>query len=195
MQKLSLLPERTLAARGWEDDPRHTAFPIQQLARSRVHAFQLAFANEAAAPLGGSGKEVLYERSFRGLRILGRTEMALAGPVRAVRNWYGADVELAPPQVRYQLGEVVKEPVMSLVVRAPWRLASAVRNDLLCRDAQIGHITPFYRRVCIVGARATQAELLGYPAWLEALTEGAGDVAMWLSHYAPIDQDPGPAAA
>lgn len=195
MQKLSLLPDQTRLARAQADDPSHAAFPIQQLARSRVHAFQLAFANEAAARLGDAGRDVLYERSYRGLRILGRTEMDLAGPARALGNWYGSDVEMAPPQVRYQLGEVVREPVMSLVVRAPWRLASAVRNDLLRRDARIDHITPFHRRVCIVRAQATQAELLGYPAWLEALTGGAGNVNMWLSHYAPIDVDPGPAAA
>jgi len=195
MRKLSLLPDSPRVARRGEDDPRHAAFPIQQLARSRAHAFQLAFASEAAARLGDAGTRVRYEPSFRGLRILGHTEMVLAAPVRALGNWYGADLEVTPPQVRYQLGEAVKEPVMSLVVRAPWRLASTVRNDLLRRDARIDHITPFHRRVCIVRAQATQAELLGYPAWLDARTDGAGEVEMWLSHYAPIDREPGPAAA
>lgn len=195
MRKLSLLPDSPRVARGREDDPRHVAFPIQQLARSRVHAFQLAFATEAAARLGDAGARVRYEPSFRGLRILGHTEMVLAAPVRALGNWYGADLEVTPPQVRYQIGEVVKEPVMSLAVRAPWRLASAVRNDLLRRDARVDHVTPLHRRVCIVRAQATQAELLGYPAWLDSLTDGAGEVEMWLSHYAPIDREPGPAAA
>jgi len=195
MQKLSRISERSLAARAHVEDPRQAGFPIQRFARSRARAFQLAFARDAAARLGDCGSQVLCEPSFRGLRILGRSEIALTEPARVLESWYGADVELTPPQVRYQFGGVVHEPVMSLVVRAPWRFAPAVRNDLYRRDANIHHYESRYRMVCIAEAQATQAELLGYPAWLDALTGGAGNVEMWLSHYQPVDRAPGPAAA
>lgn len=195
MRKRSFLPEQPPAAREHAYDPRHAGFPIQRVARSHVHAFQLAFASEAAARLGDCGSQLLCEQSYRGLRILGRSEMALAEPARPLENWYGADVELTSPQVRYQFGDVVQEPVMSLVVRAPWRFAPAVRGDLYRRDGRIRHDESRHRMVCLVEAQATQAELLGYPAWLEALTGGAGNVEMWLSHYQPIDPEPGPAAA
>ena len=195
MQKLSRIFERSPAARAQGYDPRHAGFPIQQFARSRAHTFQLAFAREAAARLGDCGSQLLCEHSFGGLRILGRSEIALAEPARTLENWYGADVELTPPEVRYQFGDVVQEPVMSLVVRVPWRFAPAVRNDLYRRDGRIHHYESRHRMVCTAEAQATQAELLGYPAWLEALTAGAGNVEMWLSHYQPIDREPGPAAA
>jgi len=194
MRKLSLWSEGRAAARGDEEDPRLAAFPVQQVVRSRVHAFQLAFANEAAARLGDPAKDLLYEPCYKGLRLLGATETDLAGPVRALGHWYGADVQIEPPQVRYQLGDVIREPVMVVVVRTPRRLATEVRKDLLRRDAEIGEIS-FHRGTCIVRAQATQAELLGYAYWLEALTEGQGKVIMWLSHYAPVDRDPGPVAA
>jgi len=194
MRKISILSEGPGSMRGTEDGPRYAAYPVQQLIRSRVHAFQLTFAAEAAARLGEPGKAALYESTYKGLRILGLTEVALAGPARAVEKWYGADVVVDPPQVRYQLGEVVQEPVMSLVVRAPRRHAPAVRNDLLRRDAEIGEMT-FHQGACIARAHATQAELLGYADWLGALTDGAGKVHMWLSHYAPVNGGPGPAAA
>lgn len=196
MQKLSLLSEQPPAARGHAYDPRHAGFPIQRLARSRAHTFQLAFAREAAARLGDCGSQLLCEQSFRGLRILGRSEMALAEPARALENWYGADVELTPPQVRYQFGDVVQEPVMSLFVRVPQRFGPAVRSDLHRRDGRIHYYDESrYRMVCIAQAQATQVELLGYPAWLEALTAGTGNVEIWLSHYQPIDLAPGPVAA
>ncbi|MCL4798859.1 MAG: hypothetical protein KJ025_04680 [Burkholderiales bacterium] len=195
MRKLSLSSEaRAAAARAVADDPRLAAFPVQQLVRSRVHAFQLAFANEAVARLGVPGKDVFYEPSYRGLRVLGATEMALAGPARALGNWYGPHVAIRPAQVHYHSGDEVREPVMAVVVRAPRRLAPEVRKDLQRRDAELGEIS-FHRGACVVRARATQAELLGYPAWLDALTDGTGEVWMRLSHYAPVVRDPGPAAA
>jgi len=87
MQKLSPLSERPPAERAHAYDPRHAGFPIQRLARSRVHTSQLAFAREAAARLGDCGSQLLCEQSFGGLRILGRSEMALAEPARALENW------------------------------------------------------------------------------------------------------------
>jgi hypothetical protein len=65
---------------GQDDGPRYAAFPVQQLVRSHVHAFQLAFAHEAIARLGDSAEDVVYKPSYKGLRIFGLTEMALPVP-------------------------------------------------------------------------------------------------------------------
>ena len=194
MKKLSRLSETSRRQPAGDEGPRYAAYPVQQLVRSRAHAFQLAFAHEAIARLGEPAEELLYEPSYKGLRILGLDEPALAGPVAAVREWYGSNVAIGPTRVRYQLGEVVREPVMSLVIRAPRQFAIAVKEDLLRRGAEAVnlemHPTGFIAR-----AQATQAELLGYPAWLEELSGGRAELHLWLSHYAPIDQGPGPEAA
>ena len=43
-------------------------------------------------------------------------------------------------------------------------------------------------------AEAPLSNLLGYDAWLGERMEGCTDLSMWLSRYAPIDED-GPHAA
>jgi hypothetical protein len=65
MKKLSLSPEALHVVPGQDDWPRYAVFPVQQLVRSHVHAFQLAFAHEAIARLGDSAEDVLYEPSYR----------------------------------------------------------------------------------------------------------------------------------
>lgn len=194
MKKLSRLSEALRAEPGGDDGLRHAAFPVQQLVRSRTHAFQLAFAREAITRLGEPAESRLYEPSYKGLRILGTDEPALAEPLGSIRGWYGSDAAIGPPRVRYQFGQIVREPVMSLVIRAPRQFAVAVKRDLLRRGAEAVnmemHPTGF-----IVRAQATQAELLGYPAWLEELTVGRAELHLWLSHYAPIHQGPDPEAA
>jgi hypothetical protein len=194
MKNLSLLPEAPRAEPGVDAEPRYAAYPVQQLIRSREHAFQLAFAREAMAFLGDATHDLVYESSYKGLRILGLNEPALTGPAEAVRARYGSTVEIGPVRVRYQWGQVVREPVMSVIVRAPRRFAIAVRNDLLRRGAEavdvVCHATRFTAR-----AQATQAELLGYAEWLGELTGRSAQLGLWLSHYEPVQQGPGPEAA
>lgn len=194
MKKLSLLYEAPRAEPGVDAGPRYPAYPVQQLIRSRAHAFQLAFAREAMALLGDPSHDLVYEPSYKGLRILGLNEPALTGPAETIRARYGSGVEIGPVRVRYQWGQVIQEPVMTLIVRAPRRFAIAVRNDLLRRGAEavdtVSHPAGFTART-----QATQAELLGYAAWLRELTDGGAQLDMWLSHYAPLYQGPGPEAA
>lgn len=64
MKKLSRLSETTRAEPGGDEAPRHAAYPVQQLIRSRTHAFQLAFAHEAIARPGKPMEELLYDTSF-----------------------------------------------------------------------------------------------------------------------------------
>lgn len=194
MKKLSRLSETSRRQPGGDEGPRYAAYPVQQLVRSRAHAFQLAFAHEAITRLGEPAEELLYEPSYKGLRILGLDEPALVRPSAAVREWYGSNVAIGPPRVRYQLGEVVREPVMSLVIRAPRQYAIAVKKDLLRRGAEAVNLE-MHPAGFIARAQATQAELLGYPAWLAELSGGRAELHLWLSHYAPVDQGPGPEAA
>jgi hypothetical protein len=194
MKKLSLLSEAPRAEPWVDAEPRYPAYPVQQLIRSREHAFQLAFAREAMAFLGDPTHDLVYEPSYKGLRILGLNEPGLTGPAEAIRARYGSSVEIGPVRVRYQWGQVIQEPVMSVIVRAPRRFAIAVRNDLLRRGADaldvVSYPTGFTAR-----AQATQAELLGYAAWLGELTGRSAQLGLWLSHYEPLQQDPGPEAA
>ena len=169
MKKLSRLPEAQRAEPRGDDGLRYAAYPVQQLARSRTHAFQLAFAHEAIARLGEPAENLLFEPSYKGLRILGTDELALAEPIGSIRGWYGSDAAIGPPRVRYQLGQLVQEPVMSLVVRAPRQFAVAIKRDLLRRGAAAVNIE-MHPTGFIARAQAAQAELLGYPAWLEELT-------------------------
>jgi hypothetical protein len=194
MTKLSLLSEAPRAEPAVDAGARYPAYPVQQLIRSRAHDFQLAFAREAMELLGDPSHDLVYEPSYKGLRILGPNEPALAGPAEATRARYGSGVEIGPARVRYQWGQVIREPVMSVIVRAPQRFVIVVRNDLLRRGAEavdtVSHATGFTAR-----AQATQAELLGYAAWLRELTCGGAQVDMWLSHYAPLHEGPGPEVA
>jgi hypothetical protein len=194
MRKLSLLPEARLTGDKAAEVARYVAYPVQQLMRSRRHAFQLAFAHEAMALLGEPPSDLVYEPSYRGLRVLGLHEASLDGPAGAVRARYGPTVEIEPPRVRYQFGPVVEEPVLSVVVRAPRQFALRVRDDLVRRGAAVVTVT-FNPTGFIARAQVTQAELLGYPAWLDELTGRRARLQAWLSHYAPLDQGPGPEAA
>lgn len=65
MLKLSLLPEVRFARNGADDAARYAAYPVQQLMRSRRHAFQLAFAHEAMALLGEPAGDLVYATSYR----------------------------------------------------------------------------------------------------------------------------------
>lgn len=194
MRKLSLLPEARFAGNEAGEATRYAAYPVQQLMRSRRHAFQLAFAHEAMALLGEPAGDLVYDPSYRGLRVLGLNEASLDGPAAAVRARYGPTVEIEPARVRYQFGPVVEEPVLSVVVRGPRRFAQRVRDDLVRRGAEVVTVT-FNPTGFIARAQVTQAELLGYPAWLDALMGGRAKLLAWLSHCAPLEQGPGPEAA
>jgi hypothetical protein len=54
----------------------------------------------------------------------------------------------------------------------------------------VSHVSGFTAR-----AQATQAELLGYVAWLHELTGGGAQLDLWLSYYAPLHQRRRPEAA
>jgi hypothetical protein len=110
------------------------------------------------------------------LRVLGLNEASLDGPAAAVHARYGPTVEIEPPQVRYQFGPVIEEPVLSVVVRGPRRFALRVRDDLVRRGAEVVTVT-FNPTGFIARANVTQAELLGYPAWLDALMGGPREAA------------------
>ena len=172
----------------------HPDFPIERLVRSHAHAFQLSFAIEAAQFLEEGFPEVVFEPSRKGLRLLARNELALQSPIEALDALYPRKLDLGTAQVRYGPGDPVHEPVMTVVMQVPHAFYASVRLDLaqrgaLCVEAEFG------LRAAIVCAAVRQADLLGYPEWLDRTTEGMASVCIRLSHYASVETPSGPWAA
>lgn len=75
-------------------------------------------------------REIRHRRSFiadgaffvadpKCLRVLARTERALAAPVARLRERYGSAVIVEPPGVRYAHGAPVLEPYMTVLLCGP----------------------------------------------------------------------------
>ncbi len=167
-------------------------YPIELLARSRSTRFQMGFAR-MTMHLAPALKDVAFEASDEGLRILAASEMELALPGEVVRQIHGDDVELGVPQVRYLPGEPLQEPVMWARVTVLRQHTEPALHDLITRSAVIDEVDWSACRPTI-RARAPLRALLGYPKALAVLTRGTADLSMWLSHYAPVPPDPGKAA-
>ena len=129
----------------------------------------------------------------KSLRVLARTERALAGPVGALRQRYGSAIVVEPPAVRYAHGAPVLEPYMIVLLCGPEDHLPTVQRDLSKRRSQITRLD-HHAGLFVLEAEAPLANLLGYCDWLQTLTGGETDVSMWLSRYLPIDDD-GPYAA
>jgi hypothetical protein len=127
------------------------------------------------------------------LRVLARTERALAGPVGALRQRYGKRIVVEPPAVRYAHGAPVLEPYMIVLLCGPEDQLPVVQRDLAKRRSRITRLER-QAGIYVLEAEAPLANLLGYCDWLQRLTGGNTDASMWLSRYLPID-DEGPYAA
>ena len=69
-----------------------------------------------------------------------------------------------------------------------------IRRDLLMRKAQILD-SELNARFGVLRAEAPLSALVGYPNRFDSITGGRGQIAMWLSHYEPVDEpDPENAA-
>lgn len=167
-------------------------YPIEQLARSANSRFQMGFAR-ITMHLAPQFEEAVLEPTTQGLMILAASEVALAMPAEVIRQIHGDTVELGEPQVRLLYGDRVREPVMWVRARIPSQYTEAGVQDLIGRGAEIEEIDR-HVPVFTVRAKAALRQLLGYPKALEALTHGAAELQMWLSHYAPVPPEPGRAA-
>ena len=172
----------------------HSEFPLERLAQLASNPFQIGFARQVMRMLDPSDL-IAYEAAQDGLLMRAQNEEALARPVALLRDLYGDDLVLLPPQVRYMsLGNRPYEPIMLLRVRIAPRHRKAVREDLDARDVAIleEHQRP---SVCVLRAEAPLRKLLGYGEALSALTGGSGLHWTWLDRYVPMDDPPGGRAA
>jgi predicted membrane GTPase involved in stress response len=164
--------------------------PIQQLLRRNDTRFQLGFARQARnlIPLRD---EFVATPSRDGLRVLGRNEDALRLPVEVLRDVYGPNLDVQPPEVRFAR---TQEPVMHVRVSVDTRFLEAVKGVLQKRGAtlQEEYVRPNY---CVVRYEAPLADLLGLPDELSRASAGRARQWIALSHYAPCNRTPGGDAA
>lgn len=167
-------------------------YPIEVLARSAATRFQGGFARrtlELAPPFTGAALRATGE----GLLILAADERALSQPVETVRKLNGGEIRVSQPRVRYRYAGRLEEPVMWLRVAAPRARIEAVVQDLVDREARMERVDWLAQKP-VVEARVRLRDLLGYVPHVETMTDGAAEVSMWLSHYAPVPPGPGHAA-
>jgi hypothetical protein len=167
--------------------------PIQQLLRRKDTRFQLGFANEARE-LVPAGDEFMLAASRHGLRVLGRNEDALNKPVGLLREVYGSNLQVQPPEVRLMEGVQVKQPIMHVRISLEKRFLEPVKRALLERGA-----TPeeeyVHTRYCVLRYQAPLAHLLGLPGELALLCGDNVKHSIVLSHYALVTGGPGGQAA
>jgi hypothetical protein len=153
----------------------------------------LSFAR-AAAQLLPEHEETAFEPTGSGLTLLAETELSLERPLERLRALYGDELHIAAPAVRYRNAEPIEEPHMGLRVLSSPSHFNSLRRDLFSRGAVITD-SELNEQFGVLRASAPLAVLVGYPAQVKQLSQGRAQLAMWLSHYAPMNQPPGGTAA
>ncbi|MEP7246040.1 MAG: hypothetical protein ABI885_20500 [Gammaproteobacteria bacterium] len=166
----------------------HPEYPIERVCSHLFEPFQLTFARHAQNVLPEE-EEVEVEASHQGLVLRGETEAALEHSVEILQDYYGNQIRIGAPTVRYRNGATVEEPYMGLRVRCSPEYFAAVMADLEARRASIEHTecTPAH---AVVRATAPLARLIGYSWNLARLTAGTAHEVMWLSRYSPVEVPP-----
>lgn len=172
----------------------HAELPLEVLASTTEHAFQRAFAHEAVRALGAPPEGVAYEPDHAGLRVYAGNEMVLAVALARIRAAFGERVAVEAPQVRFRPGGRIEEPVMDLDIRVAPECAPVVRADLQRRGAELIDVSTA-SALAVIRARVPLQQLMGYPDWLAAASDGSARLAMWLDHYRPVGCGPDPEAA
>jgi hypothetical protein len=172
------------------DDPyaHHPEYPLERLCAHTYEPFQLTFARHAQQIVHES-EDVELVASHQGLTIRGETEETIDAVLVALKNFYGPQIRVGPPIVRYHRGVTLEQPWMGLRVRCANEQLETVKVDLIVRDATLVS-SEIQSRAAVIQACAPLAYLIGYGAALAKLTDGAGEHLMWLSHYAPVQSPP-----
>lgn len=166
----------------------HREFAIECKCSHRGERFQLAFAR-AAMEIVPKDETTAFEPSGHGLTLLAETELSLERPLARLRAVYGDELHVESPHVRYKKGERLEEPYMGLRVLCGPQHFDGIRRDLMMRNAKVLD-SELNGRFGVIRAEAPLASLVGYPARIDTLTHGRGQLAMWLSHFAPVEPDP-----
>jgi hypothetical protein len=167
--------------------------PIEQLVTRADTRFQLGFATEAKERIP-AGDEFALAPSRRGLHVLARNEDGLVPPLDALRDTYGPSLEVGPPIVRLIEGVQVQEPIMHVRISLETAHQELVKRALFARGAALEEEYARSRHA-VLRYEAPLARLLGLPAELKRLTDGAARYWIVLSHYALVKGDPGGRAA
>jgi hypothetical protein len=165
------------------------AYPIERICRHRYEPFQLTFARHALQLLPDQ-QGTSFEASHRGLALRAENETALERPVRILQSYFGNQISIGIPMIRYHhQGDVLEEPHMVVEVTCLPEHFDLVRSDLENRKA-VRMRSEIGAAGCLLRATVPLARLIGYAEILAGLTETHGRQNMWLSHYAPVDELP-----
>lgn len=166
----------------------HPEYPLERLCTHLYEPFQLSFARHAQQ-LPGEHGDVELVASHQGLTIRAETEDAIEPTLKVLKAFYGPQIHVGPPTIRYHNGATLEQPWMGLRVKCAPEHVEAVKVDLIVRDATIIECKSDASGA-VIKACAPLAYLLGYGSELEQLTSGSAHHVMWLSHYAPVQSLP-----
>jgi hypothetical protein len=171
-----------------QESTNHPEYPIERLCTHRYEPFQLTFARHAQQ-LFAERDDVELVASHQGLTIRAETEDAIDATLEVLNDFYGAQICIGPPTIRYHDGVTLEQPWMGLRIRCAAAHLEAVKIDLIVRDATLTSCEVHLGK-CTIQACAPLAYLIGYRSVLEQITSGSGQHVMWLSHYAPVESQP-----
>jgi hypothetical protein len=171
-----------------EQSAKHPEYPLERLCTHLYEPFQLTFARHAQQ-LFDERDDVELVASHQGLTIRAETEDAIDSTLQVLNDFYGPQIRIGPPTIRYHNGVTLEQPWMGLRVRCEAEHLEPVKVDLIVRDATIVSCETHLGQ-CAIQACAPLAYLIGYRSALEKLTSGSAQYVMWLSHYAPVEEMP-----
>jgi elongation factor G-like protein len=166
----------------------HPEYPLERLCTHVYEPFQLTFARHAQQ-LPGEHDDVELVASHQGLTIRAETEAAIDAALEVLKRFFGPQIHVGPPTIRYHNGTTLEQPWMGLRVTCAPEHFEAVKVDLIVRDATL-IAAEKDASGAVIQACAPLAYLLGYRSELEKLTSGSAEHVMWLSHYAPVESVP-----
>jgi hypothetical protein len=166
----------------------HPEFPLERVCAHLSEPFQLAFARQAQQHFL-TREDVEVIATHLGLTIRAETEDAIDAAVVLLKDLFGPQIRIGPPQVRFHEGVTLEQPWMGVHVRCTTDHLHAVSADLADREATIVSCD-VDRENSHIQANAPLAALLGYRQSLASLTSSTATHAMWLSHFAPVEDPP-----
>jgi hypothetical protein len=192
-------PEGVAARRGRKPDTMaHPEYPLVLHVHDRTRTLAVGLPRSALAALERAGIDAVFaEPAGVTVNVYARTEAAAEAATAALRRAHGDRIDIVGPEVRYWPGPPPREPVMTLEARMPLLFGAFVRRELLRRRGLMLASEPARRRVAL-RAEVPLAPLLGFPRWIDALTDGRAELSIVLARYAPLGEPepgPGPLAA
>jgi Elongation factor G C-terminus len=164
--------------------------PLQTLVRPKTSAFVLKFARDLV-PLFAHSERIAAEATANGLVIGSIWEPDLDDAYELVRAAYAGELVWGPTQINYVQDRWPQEPVLLVQVQTPDDYLGNVIGDLCSRRAII--IEHKKRgEGNVVTAEAPLAELTGYLAALDKLTNGTASATAEFHSYQTAPRNPGP---